>query len=100
MHSGGGKKHRRIVVGQQGLTLNPGMAFGSKKFDIFGTKFVSCHGFIIYGESFPPQDVEGDRNLTVGKGVRGQTPLPCQEQQSLKKKLRGIILIREYPVGL
>jgi hypothetical protein len=65
MHSGGGKKHRRVVIGQQGLALDLGMAFGSEKFDIFGTKFVGCHGFIIYEESFPGQ---GLAEIPAGPG--------------------------------
>jgi hypothetical protein len=55
VHSGGGKKHRRVVVGKQGLALDLGVAFGGEKFDIFGTKFAGCHGLIIYEGSSPRQ---------------------------------------------
>jgi hypothetical protein len=43
MHARGSKQHRGIVIGDQGLALDLGMAFGLKKINVFGTKFLGIH---------------------------------------------------------
>jgi hypothetical protein len=44
VHSGRGKKHRGIVIRQQGLALNLSVAFGYKEFNVFFAEFIGCHG--------------------------------------------------------
>ena len=43
LHAGGGKKHRRVILGHQGITGNNAMAFGFKKVQKFCSNFVSSH---------------------------------------------------------
>jgi hypothetical protein len=43
MHSRGGKKHRGIVIRQQGSALDLGVAPGLEEFNVLGTQFVGVH---------------------------------------------------------
>jgi hypothetical protein len=47
MHTGGGKENRGIVVGQEGFTLDLGVAPGFKKFYVFKAKFIGRHDTVV-----------------------------------------------------
>jgi hypothetical protein len=50
VHPGSGKKHGRIVVRKQGLSLDLGVALRFEEFYVFGTEFAGCHSVIILGK--------------------------------------------------